>query len=67
MSEKEQAYLIRRGFDGLWTPDGGGCGCHVGDLYPCGHRLKSCRPGYIQVESVNIGPRDNRRPKSADQ
>lgn len=60
-ANKEEAMLIRRGFHGLWTPEADGCGCHVGNLYPCGQRLKSCRPGYRQVNApVYIGPRYTR-------
>ena len=34
-AEAEEAWLRAHGFDGICTTD---CGCHIGDLYPCGSR-----------------------------
>jgi len=40
-----EAELKKKGFDGLYQPDGE-CGCKVGELAPCGESCLECLPGY---------------------
>lgn len=37
-----ETYLKQNGYHGLYTHD---CGCHVGDLAPCGSDCLECMPG----------------------
>lgn len=43
-SKREAAWLLNRGYDGLYAA--GECACECSDLYPCGERQDDCRPGY---------------------
>jgi hypothetical protein len=38
-------FLINRGFDGLFNPDGE-CACEIAELFPCGESFSDCEPGY---------------------
>lgn len=38
-------YLVRNGYDGLFTPDDD-CGCDVDALAPCGEPYFDCAAGY---------------------
>ena len=40
-----EKHLKENGYDGLWTEELDGCGCHVGDLVPCGVDPTDCKPG----------------------
>ena len=45
--------------DGLYNPDGDGCGCDISDLSPCGYLDLDCcvpakkvRGGYYPIEEI---------------
>lgn len=42
-------YLIKNGYDGLYTYN---CGCCLGDLMPCDSPVDHCLPGYLQHHTV---------------
>lgn len=46
-------WLRANGYDGLIT-DGGGCGCGVDDLMPCGEPAPSCRPAYVHRDTPDF-------------
>ena len=47
-------YLKENGYDGLYCEaDYDGCGCHLGDLFPCDNKWSlNCKPGYKAHDGV---------------
>jgi hypothetical protein len=54
-AEAEGAWLEAHGYDGLACV-AEPCGCHIGDLHPCGERgdRAVCVPGYRNEDGVGI-------------
>jgi hypothetical protein len=52
MNVKEivEKFLTDGHFDGLCNMDTE-CGCHMGDLFPCGEYFAECEPGYKRIKS----------------
>jgi len=58
MTVKEiiEAYLREHGYDGIYAPEDE-CGCHLGDLFPCGGTGEDCIAGYLLPDGMGIGPK----------
>ena len=60
-----QDYLTAHGYDGLY--DGDGCGCRLGDLFPCTDSFSNCMPGYTcGPDGMHIGPSRDWMPHEDD-
>ena len=62
-----EEYLKTHGYDGLY--DGEACGCHLGDLFPCGGDcITDCMPGFAcGPDGQYIGPSRDWMPGDDDE
>lgn len=52
-----EVYIQENGYDGLYDPYKG-CGCKLGNLFPCGGEwVERCIPGKATAEGLIVAPR----------